>query len=81
MLSTLRTQKEPLSALRPPKLDLDYLDTSAVWPKDGKMNKWHSPLNILLESPDRVDEQLEELEPTLWSSNVGPSEFLPEDEQ
>ena len=62
-------------------MDPDLMAKSEVRPKDFKMNDWHSPLHFHLNSPDLVDQQIEELEPTLWSSNVGPTEFLPESER
>ena len=81
MLSTRRYRREPLSALRPPKLDLDLIAAPIIRLEKNKDADWHSPLHVRLHSPDLVDQQLEDLEPTLWSSNVGPTEFLPENER
>ena len=76
MLSTLHQRREALSALRPPKLSIEPIDDPLILFDKDEDFEWHSPLHVCLDSPHPVERQLDELEETLWSSNVGPSEFL-----
>ena len=76
MLSKSHQRREALSALRPHKLSVETIDNPLILFNKDEDFDWHSPMHICLDSPHPVESQLEELEPTLWSSNVGPSEFL-----
>ena len=47
---------------------------------NAKDDYWHQPLRVLLDSPDLVSQQIEDADPTLWSSNIGHTEFLLEND-